>query len=341
MLEQLAQKPPPGKSIMPAIANPLQAVVSQIYAGWEASADNSFRPHLGASLIGHNCDRHLWYVFRWAKKPSFDGRILRLFNRGQREEAVFVAELRRIGVEVSEGPADGQQWRVSACDGHFGGSMDAVIKGLPGASQNWEVAEFKTHNLKSFRDLKTKGVELAKYQHFAQMQVYMALTGMTRANYLAVCKDSDELYYERIESNPFMKKSMIDKARRIISASEPTIGISQNIAWFECKFCDHHSICHGQDIAFPNCRTCIHSTPASAGSWACEFHKKSLTFDEQLAGCDAHRYIPKLLKNVAEFVDGDSAENWVKYKSKSGSDFSNSNFSDGLSSIEIFSGGVK
>ena len=45
------------------------------------------RAHLGASLLGHPCDRYLWLMFRWAVIEKFDGRILRLFQRGQREEA--------------------------------------------------------------------------------------------------------------------------------------------------------------------------------------------------------------------------------------------------------------
>lgn len=61
-----------------------------------------FRPHLGGSLIGRPCDRELWYSFRWAAKPSHEARMLRLFARGQREEAQFIRYLRRIGLEVRE-----------------------------------------------------------------------------------------------------------------------------------------------------------------------------------------------------------------------------------------------
>ena len=33
------------------------------------------------------------------------------------------------------------------------------------------------------------------------MQIYMSLTGMTRAMYLAVNKDTDELYSERVNAD--------------------------------------------------------------------------------------------------------------------------------------------
>jgi hypothetical protein len=43
---------------------------------------------------------------------------------------------------------------------------------------------------KSFVELVAKGVRQAKPQHFAQMQIYMRLTTLTRAMYLAVNKDT-------------------------------------------------------------------------------------------------------------------------------------------------------
>jgi hypothetical protein len=46
--------------------------------------------------------RELWYSFRWATNTQHDGRILRLFNRGHKEEFAFVENLQQIGIEVQE-----------------------------------------------------------------------------------------------------------------------------------------------------------------------------------------------------------------------------------------------
>ena len=51
---------------------------------------------------------------------------------------------------------------------------------------------------KSFRDSSAKGVVEAKPQHWAQMQIYMHLTGLTRALDLVVGKDTDDLHVERV-----------------------------------------------------------------------------------------------------------------------------------------------
>jgi CRISPR/Cas system-associated exonuclease Cas4 (RecB family) len=62
--------------------------------------DGGHRTHLGASLIGDECKRKLWYIFRWCLQEPTDGRKQRLFNRGHREEARFIEWLEGIGVKV-------------------------------------------------------------------------------------------------------------------------------------------------------------------------------------------------------------------------------------------------
>ena len=184
-----------------------------IFASYEADADTGFRPHLGASQIGKSCERALWYDFRWTTPARFPGRILRLFETGQLEEARIVRNLRRIGATVLEvDPETGRQWRVEAHGGHFGGSLDAVALGLLEAPKTWHVVEFKTHSAKSFRELVAKGVAEAKPQHWAQMQIYMHLTGLTRAMYVAVCKDTDDLHVERVRADGDAAERLLAKA---------------------------------------------------------------------------------------------------------------------------------
>ena len=156
----------------------------------------------GASIIGKSCARALWYDFRWVTPSRFSGRLLRLFETGQLEEDRIVRNLRATGATVLElDPETGRQFRVEAHGGHFGGSLDGVAIGLLEAPKTWHVLEFKTHGVKSFADLTAKGVVLAKPQHAAQMQIYMHLTGITRALYMAVCKNTDALHIERVEAD--------------------------------------------------------------------------------------------------------------------------------------------
>lgn len=63
---------------------------------------DKFRNHLGASVIGEDCQRKLWYNFRWIVKPEFEPRVKRLLDRGQREEERIVEYLRGIGCTVNQ-----------------------------------------------------------------------------------------------------------------------------------------------------------------------------------------------------------------------------------------------
>ena len=154
---------------LPDISSPTR---DAIFAAYEADTRDGFRSHLGASLIGKECERALWYDFRWTTRSKHPGRLLRLFETGQLEEARLVRNLRRTGATVLEvDPETGRQIRVQAHGGHFGGSLDGVAINLLEAPRTWHVLEFKTHSNKSFGDLVAKKVRESKPQHFAQMQI--------------------------------------------------------------------------------------------------------------------------------------------------------------------------
>lgn len=323
---------------MAALPEPLHTTVAKIYQAYENDADEGNRPHLGASLIGRECERQLWLTFRWVDKKKFSGRMLRLFETGQLAEARFVANLRRIGVEVHDVTPDGKQWRVETLGGHFAGSMDGAGCGFPEAPKTWAVLEFKTHGEKSFKELVAKRVEKAKPEHYAQMQVYMGLTGMDRAMYISVNKNTDELYSEWIHFDSVAFAKLKARAERIITANEPPLRISTDPSWFVCKMCDFQEHCHGDLAPMVNCRTCAHSTPELGGNslWTCSIAGTSpveIRIDIQRTGCKSHRYIPILLERMGvmkDFVDGD-----VVYEDKNGGKFYNGDNAGSVTSQEI------
>ncbi|MFN9970122.1 MAG: oxidoreductase, partial [Phycisphaerae bacterium] len=153
----------------------------------EAMADDPHRDHLGASMLGHKCERYLWLSFRWSFREQIPGRIRRLFRRGHNEEASIISDLRAIGCVVHDRMADGRQYRGELAP-HVAGSLDAIIDcGVPEAPKARHVAEFKTHSRKSFDDLAANGVAKSKPLHHVQMQAYMNGMGIDRALYVAVC----------------------------------------------------------------------------------------------------------------------------------------------------------
>ena len=275
------------------------------------------RGYLGASSIGKACSRALWYGFRLSKQPSFDGRMYRLLQSGHLQEPRVVADLRAIGCTVYDlDPATGKQWSFSepSTGHHLKGNADSVVLGVPQAPKAAHILEVKTSGTKAFAELKKVSVELAKPEHFAQMQIYMHWTiarygedGCRRALYVCVNKDTDEIYTERLEYSKATAQAIVDKANAIIQAQEPPQRLSNDPSYYICKWCDYSAMCHGDAVPAPTCRSCAHVTPEMDGDarWSCEKRKKlSIGFDEQLRGCESHRYIPAVI-GFAKAVDSD------------------------------------
>lgn len=279
---------------------------------WYEAKKQEHRPHMGASIIGHPCSRYVWLTWRWATTPKFPGRMLRLFDTGKREEARILEELRGIGAQVWDtNPETGDQWRVTACQGHFGGSLDGVAKGLPEAPKTPAVLEFKTHSAKSFADLLSKKVQASKPQHYDQMQIYMGLMELTRALYIGINKDTDDIYVEWIYFDADHYENLIDYAQGLIEMPTPPDRISSDPANWQCKGCTHHAVCHGGIAAEANCRTCCHASPGVNGTWDCDHHSTKIDDTTQRKGCADHLLIPALTP-YAQAIDG--GPSWVAYK---------------------------
>lgn len=68
----------------------------------ELDGNQKRRTYLGASELGGRCWRAASYSFRWFKQRDFEGRMLRLFDRGHREEFNVVHWLRACGIQVMD-----------------------------------------------------------------------------------------------------------------------------------------------------------------------------------------------------------------------------------------------
>jgi len=285
------------------------AEVQKIYDLYKSKRKSEHRPHLGGSQIGNECARSLFYQFRWAWKPEFPGRILRLFETGDREEIRVVQNLKDIGLEVWEvDPTTGKQVAASAHGGHFSLSLDGVIMGLE-ASTKPHVFECKTMNTKGFKDMKAKGCQSSKPVYWAQMQVGMHLCELERALFVVVCKETDEIYMERVHLDKAEALMLVAKAGSIIFAEEPPARLSDNPSFLLCKFCSHHPVCHGGKFPEVSCRTCAHVTPEQDGTWSCG--KGNPGAGLNCAPCDEHIFHPKMMP--ARFAPDDAGDDWVSY----------------------------
>ena len=222
--------------------------------------DEPMRSHLGPSSLSDVCDRRIFYSFRWFMRQTFNGRILRLFDRGKREEPAIISFLEGAGLKIlPTDPKTGRQWLHSGLGGHFGASVDGIISpGGPEMPTGGGVLEIKTHNTAHFAGL-SKGVAVGKPEHYAQMVAYMGLFEYEWALYVAVNKNDDNLHLEIVDFNKELFDKLIDRAVRMIDRTTPPPRVSSHPSWYICRMCDYRRICHGGDLPDKNCRTCVRS----------------------------------------------------------------------------------
>lgn len=303
--------------------------VAAIY-DWHKRRGDAEKPrkYLGASIAGHECDRYLWFSFRQCFKPNFDGRMYRLFETGQLEEARFIAELRKIGCEVVDRDEDGEQIGIEDIGGHFRGHLDGVGHNIPEAPETWHVLEFKTfggseNETKDFEKVKSMGVKIGKPVHYAQFQIYMGKTELTRTLYLCKKKATDELYSERIKYDKDFYKSIMARMRRIIESIELPDRCSKRSDDYRCGYCDARDICWGCEspcVPLPSitCRTCCHATPETdmdGGTWTCNKSGKKEVLDDTDNPCEYHLLIPGLVVGCEPV---DAGDDWIEFENPDG-----------------------
>lgn len=252
-------------------------ILQRIDAFTLATEKDEMRDWLGASEVGEKCVRRLYYSFRWCGAERFDGRMLRLFARGHREEP----ELRRLLTGAGFTfvvPQSKHEFGFSDISGHFRGTADDV--GFPPGEDDPVLFEYKTYAEKRFLDLKRLGVKENDPKYYSQAIVYLGELSLTKCLFCAVNKNSDELYFQWIDFDPVHFNACLNKAEAVINATTPPERISNNKDTFTCRYCPFNQICHENSslpVSNHHCRNCKSASPAPEGQWVCQ---KGHTFGE-------------------------------------------------------------
>lgn len=263
--------------------------------------DGGHRSHLGASLIGRECKRYLWYVFRWCLHEKTTGRQQRLFNRGHREEARFIEWLEGIGFKVwfenrDEAPnekGEYPQYRISDVMGHFGGSLDgiAILPERYGIAEP-VLLEFKTNGTGAgFNKLAYDGMPIAKPEHFAQTSTYGKKYNFRYCVYLNINKNDDSLHIEVVKLNHNLGEQMIMKAEQIIMSQTAPARLSDNPTFHKCGYCHMKEVCHKGAVVEVNCRSCAFARPVENAEWFCEVHNGNIPKDFIAKACPSYKAI--------------------------------------------------
>jgi len=281
----------------PGVASMVAKRISADIDMWaQKTYDTGPRSHLGGSLIGNDCLQYLWLHFRWVKHEKFPGRILRLFQRGHREEATFNEYLRGIGCQVwefddanaSEADKGKKQYRISGSGGHFGGSLDGIVKLPPhyGIDEPM-LLEYKTNGTGSgFNKLGDVGMPLAKPLHFAQTSTYGVAYGFRYCLYLNVNKNDDSMHIEIVKLNETLGRQQFAKAEKVITSQVPLGKICASPTMKPCNTCVYKEVCHNGEIPEKNCRSCVNAVPVDNAQWSCSLYNVVIPGEDEIkAAC--------------------------------------------------------
>lgn len=224
-------------------------------------ADVPPRTYLGASRLGHACERALQYEFAGASKDDgadFNGLTLRIFAIGHALEDLAVHWLRSAGLDLftrKGNRPEGEQFGFSVAGGRIRGHVDGIIGATPpeislGVPALWEC---KTMNAKNWRETVAKGVAVSKPVYAAQIALYQAymeglVPGISSnpALFTAINKDTAELYHELVPFDSELAQRTSDRAVRILEATDagellPRMTLDPE--FFECRFCPWKARC--------------------------------------------------------------------------------------------------
>lgn len=313
--------------------------VRAIWAAREAKHDPWDTMRIGAGVAGDDCDRKLWYAFRWTH-PIYrhEGRMLRLFETGNIEENRALLDLKSAGFDVQDrDPATQKQWSITFVGGHVVCKADGKIAGIPEAPKTVHCLEIKSHNQTNFNAVKKHGIEKKQPKHYAQMQIGMHGLGLTRAFYFAVCKNDDDIWTARVEYDAAYSIALLGRLEAIITA-ERALPAKQHEnpdakMAFTCRSCPALQVCHFNQLPRRNCRTCIHVTPELDGEarWSCAKHQRDLTIEDQKAGCCDHLFLPALVPG--EQVDADEFGAWISYRLHNGKTWIDGRFEEQIDGL--------
>lgn len=245
----------------PTIAERVNAAVdAALIAEREASPP---RTYLGASRLGHACERALQFEFAGAPKDEgadFGGQTLRIFEIGHQLEDLAIRWLRAAGLDLytrKGNRPDGEQFGFSVAGGRIRGHVDGIFAAAPaplglGVPALWEC---KTMNAKNWRACVKDGVAVAKPVYAAQIALYQAymegtVPGISAnpALFTAINKDTAELHHELVPFDADLAQRMSDRGVRILQATdagELLPRIAANRDFFECRFCPWTARCWG------------------------------------------------------------------------------------------------
>jgi hypothetical protein len=199
----------------------------------------TLRNYVGASSIGSECLRQIYYEFNHENKQQIPAKLQRTFDIGGTLEGLITTWLTECGLEL-ELPSESNDFLEYSSKKvpYFRGHCDALIL------KPHSVLEIKTAKDASFTIFERKGCKDWNIRYYAQVQSYMGMSNINKACILVLNKDTSEICDEVIDFDKHYYEGLLARAVAVFNAIEPPPKINNSPYWFQCKMCWFKDICH-------------------------------------------------------------------------------------------------
>lgn len=194
------------------------------------------RDYIGASSIGCDCLRQIWYQFKGIKAEAVPTKFVRTWAIGKKLEHLVVEWLISAGIKIETNNFTYHAQDMPYFQGHFDGIMTWRKKRA--------ILEIKTAKHTSFTIFAKKGVKAWNPQYYAQIQSYMGMSGIHSTYIIVLDKDNSELSDELVTFDADFYAKLCDKAQMIHGAHIEPPRINGSALFFKCKMCKFNKTCH-------------------------------------------------------------------------------------------------
>lgn len=182
------------------------------------------RAYVGASAIGHECERSIQFEYAGAPKESdFTAATLRRFDQGHMGEELARAWFFDAGFGlVQRNQRTGERFRWVQLDDQASGEPDGVFIGGPDVIGYPSMWEHKYVGSKTFREIEKHGLRKARHGYWMQCQINMAYLGLTEhpTVFTVTCGDDGQQLHLLIDFDAEGAQMTSDKAVRIVRATQ-------------------------------------------------------------------------------------------------------------------------
>ena len=192
------------------------------------------RNYIGASSIGSDCLRQIWYEFTGQEGDRPLLRLKRTWDIGKKLESYIIELLQDAGITIHQDQLEVSDYELPYFKGHIDGyliDLEAIL-------------EIKTANDASFNLFKKNGLKKWNPKYYAQLQAYMGMNNLYKAYILVLNKDNSDIWDELVAFDEGYYLGLREKARVIYNAKIPPPRIHASPIWFQCRMCKFNKVCH-------------------------------------------------------------------------------------------------